>query len=274
MTNLENLKKLADGLGADASKCSTNLGALNVISKALGGAGDAETNSKAIEDIAQAAPAAMEQNVVWADDVPEELGNVTTPTPDFTAFIEELNIPEGVVTVKDGGLLGSSALKKVTFPKSVRYIGNGVGSACPVLEQVVIQEGVETIGSGLFGTSPVEELRIPSTVRTYGAAVGSNMNLKRVYFENGLENLSDGVYNGYKALEEVRLPNTLTAIPNSAFGGCVSMKNFNIPNSVESIADNAFDGCTALTEINIDKPENSISGAPWGATNAQVNWLG
>ena len=36
--------------------------------------------------------------------------------------------------------------------------------------------------------------------------------------------------------------------------------------------------CTAalsgLTEINIHKPEGSIEGAPWGATNATVNWLG
>ena len=30
--------------------------------------------------------------------------------------------------------------------------------------------------------------------------------------------------------------------------------------------------CTSLTSITINKPEGSIKGAPWGATNATIQW--
>ena len=35
----------------------------------------------------------------------------------------------------------------------------------------------------------------------------------------------------------------------------------------------AFPGCTSLTSIEVDNAEGSITGAPWGATNATVTWL-
>ena len=52
-----------------------------------------------------------------------------------------------------------------------------------------------------------------------------------------------------------------------------SIVELNIPSSVKTIFDNAFYGCSNLTTININKPKDSISGAPWGAINATINWL-
>ena len=51
------------------------------------------------------------------------------------------------------------------------------------------------------------------------------------------------------------------------------MTTINIPSTIKSIGKNAF-GSNKITTINIDKPADSISGAPWGATNATVNWTG
>ena len=43
---------------------------------------------------------------------------------------------------------------------------------------------------------------------------------------------------------------------------------------INSISNTAFAGCTNLETITINKSEGSVSGAPWGATNATVVWNG
>ena len=56
--------------------------------------------------------------------------------------------------------------------------------------------------------------------------------------------------------------------------GCSSLRSITIPNSVNEIESWAFRDCTALTGITVNKAQNSISGAPWGATNASIQWTG
>lgn len=61
-------------------------------------------------------------------------------------------------------------------------------------------------------------------------------------------------------------------IGNYAFSGN-KLTEIEFPNTIESIGSGAFNSST-LTTIKIHKPANSISGAPWGATKANVIWLG
>lgn len=60
----------------------------------------------------------------------------------------------------------------------------------------------------------------------------------------------------------------------SAFMQFTRMTSINIPNTVARIDRVAFSSCTNLKTITINKPQDSISGSPWGATNATVVWTG
>ena len=110
--------------------------------------------------------------------------------------------------------------------------------------------------------------------------------------------VSDGAFNSCELLESISLPE-VKEIKSSSFNWCSSLKSIsmpkieilssdrdywgifnycemttiNIPSTIQSIGKNAFES-TKITTINIDKPADSISGAPWGATNATVNWTG
>ena len=75
-------------------------------------------------------------------------------------------------------------------------------------------------------------------------------------------------------VSSITIPNGVTNISDGAFSSCTALTSIDIPNSVTRIGDYAFDGCTSLTSITINKPEGSITGAPWGAPNATVNWVG
>lgn len=57
------------------------------------------------------------------------------------------------------------------------------------------------------------------------------------------------------------------------FDSFCKITTINIPSTIQSIGKNAFKR-TKITTINIDRRADSISGSPWGATGATVNWTG
>ena len=51
-------------------------------------------------------------------------------------------------------------------------------------------------------------------------------------------------------------------------------KVVNIPSTIKTIGSGAFSQTYTELTINIKRKENAIEGAPWGATNATINWIG
>lgn len=85
-----------------------------------------------------------------------------------------------------------------------------------------------------------------------------------------VENIGPSAFIG-APITELTLEKVKT-IDNYAFSGN-KLTEVEIPDTIESIGNYAFSSST-LTTIKIHKPSNSISGAPWGATKANVIWLG
>lgn len=81
----------------------------------------------------------------------------------------------------------------------------------------------------------------------------------------------------YCPLKSISMPKIEILSDDSSYWGVFNvyckMTTINIPSTIKSIGKNAFDG-TNITTINIDRSANSISGEPWRATNATVNWTG
>ena len=84
--------------------------------------------------------------------------------------------------------------------------------------------------------------------------------------------ISGGCFS-YSGLTEVYLPQTIQTIGTYAFSG-TNIVTFDVPRSVVSIGEGAFEDCENLTTVMIHGDEDSISGAPWGATNATIVWTG
>ena len=68
------------------------------------------------------------------------------------------------------------------------------------------------------------------------------------------------------------IPNSVTKIGSGVFKEWNSLQGITIPNSVTSIINTAFTNCPNLTTINVAWPEGTVTGAPWGATNAVINY--
>lgn len=89
-----------------------------------------------------------------------------------------------------------------------------------------------------------------------------------------LKTIGSGAFNGCTNLALTSLPEGATNIAGSAFSGCRNLKTLSIGSAIQKIDSLAFYNCVNLASITINRAPNSVSGAPWGATNATVTWTG
>ena len=85
--------------------------------------------------------------------------------------------------------------------------------------------------------------------------------IKAVVIEDGVTNIGEDAFCGYKNLTSVTIPDSVTSIGSSAFDGCTGLTSVTIPDSVTSIGWSAFKGCTGLT----------IYGVPGSAAEQYAN---
>lgn len=130
------------------------------------------------------------------------------------------------------------------------------------VENLVIPEGTTSIKGYMFSDNgSLTSVRIPGSVKTIGSGAFSRcVSLEDVTIDNGVETIMEA-FNGCSSLGTITIPASVTRIAKPMrIGGATS--------------DGAFSDCSNLTTITIHKTENSIEGAPWGATNATVVWTG
>lgn len=177
------------------------------------------------------------------------------------------NTPEYYLNITEYGVVSATDILKamtastpidLSIPSEmngikVKVINDGAFMYCESLTSINIPNSVTRIGSGAF-----VDCRL----------------LRSITIPEGVTKIDNSTFSGCSSLTSITIPNSVTNIINYAFNHCTSLTSITIPERVAKIDNNAFYGCTSLTEININKPTNSITGSPWGATKATVNWLG
>ena len=133
----------------------------------------------------------------------------------------------------------------------------------------------------------VENIIFPNTVKKIDGAKGwfqstakveSLVKVKNVVLPFYLEEIPDYLFLGCTNLEKIEIPPHVKTIGWKAFDGCTSLEEITIPESVETITNTALgygELKNGIKIINIEgKTEGEITGEPWGATGATINWLG
>jgi len=191
--------------------------------------------------------------------------------------LTSLVLPEGLKSLSNCAF-DNNYLTSVTIPDSVTFMGGGVFSNNSFPEDNPIVYGknsdgtvdystidsyarrevtnyeipntIKTIANTAFGFKNVGVINIPSSVETIGGYSFSTAKLTSVTLNEGLKQIGDYAFSD-NLFTEITIPSTVTSISSSAFA-----KNSN------------------LQTINVRNSENAISGSPWGASNATVNWIG
>jgi hypothetical protein len=240
------------------------------------------TSGHAIEDL-QKKVAALEALVAEltgrVDDTEREVTGLSTDVTDLEETTDVLDARVSVLEDETLGaikILNAETSKIVTRVKTLAEVKTYLQANSSTNFNVVISEsaGITTFGPGaLSGCPNLVGINIPEGVTTIDSGALSSSHISTITLPSTCTSLSNVAFSSCPLLTTVNLNEGLVTIGNNAFSGCSALETITIPSTVTSITA-AFTGCSALTSIIVNKAEGSISGAPWGATNATVTWNG
>ena len=197
----------------------------------------------------------------------------------------EITIPSGVKTIDAASITGTK-IKKVTIGDNVENIERqSFRSGTYNMTEVVIGKKVKNISSQFRQESGFWNVTLTIDSENPNYIVEGNFILSKdrktlispinkasnVVVPEGVETIENLAQMEAKT---IKLPNTIREIKTMINN--FALKEISIPSSCTKIDESAFVGCSALETIKIQNKENSISGAPWGATKGLkvVKWNG
>ena len=179
--------------------------------------------------------------------------------------IEEVYLPEGLLTIGENAFKNCSSLTSVVIPNSVRTIGANAFDGATALKYVVFSttnvrriNDLEIANNAFKGCEALTSLNLPNRVKTVGEGAFSgctNLETLTVPFVGGSEDANQTL--GY--LFNSSVPASLktlvvtgnAAIGANAFDGCTGIENLYFKGMPESFAKNALGSCSSLKTLEV-----------------------
>lgn len=184
------------------------------------------------------------------------------------------SLPIGLTSIGDYAFQSCSNLALTFLPEGITSISNYAFRSCGNLALTSLPEGITSIGDYAFREcSKLTLTSLPEGLTKLGSyAFHSCSNLALTSLPEGLARIDYGTFHGCSKLTLTSLPESLTRIDSSAFQNCTGLTSLTFKATPTKIDVTAFDYCSNLKTINVPWAEGAVSGAPWGATNATINY--
>ena len=174
-----------------------------------------------------------------------------------------LTFPSGFVSAIEGLSVGS-----VTEPYiAATYDANGQLIDAVMHGYTQIRSNAFAYCGGLVSVSGI------SAITSIGYSAFQNCNnLALTSLPAGLTSIANYTFQNCSNLALTSLPAGITSIGNYTFQNCIGLTTITFEGTPQSINSSAFSDCTNLTTINVPWAEGAVANAPWGATNATINY--
>ena len=184
------------------------------------------------------------------------------------------SLPSGITNISAGAFNGCTSLALTSLPSSITNIGDYAFVNCTSLALTTLPSGITNISAGAFnGCTSLALTSLPNGITNIGSyAFWGCSSLALTTLPSGITSIGGSAFDGCTNLALTSLPSGITNIGGYAFAGCSSLASLIFEGTPESIADSAFAGCNNLTTINVPWAEGAVANAPWGATNATINY--
>lgn len=175
-------------------------------------------------------------------------------------FIEDIKLPKNIETIEGSAFLFNSIagirVEDFQFYAGTNHsIRNTYYTPSPL--DLSSYTNLKYIGDSAFESNQISAIKLPTSIVEIDSLAFSKNRI------TGVLDLSSNT--------------NLKEIGSDAFSGDYTVKqnitSVIIPNSVSVIGEYAFWKNTNLTSITIDNVEGAISGSPWGAEDATINYL-
>ncbi|MFA5449310.1 MAG: leucine-rich repeat domain-containing protein [Clostridia bacterium] len=185
----------------------------------------------------------------------------------------EFHIPNGVATISQSAFSHySGQIKKVVFPQTVKTIETDVffRSFNTFDSQVILNEGLETIGARAFQETQIANIALPSTVTAIGAETfkkAQGLYSLTIPQNSQLKAIGYAAFEGATNLTSIYIPQGVTKIDNWTFDGCINLNEINLHNDIKSIGMFAFRECKSLSELYIPRNITDIGKGAFHTAN-------
>ena len=166
-------------------------------------------------------------------------------------------------------------IENVILDGSVKWNSGGQFQGCTKLVSVSIGNGITSIPGNCFsGCSLLNNVILPDSIEALGeSAFSSCSSLDSITLSKNIKKIPNNCFSscGFETFT-ISDDSLIEELENVIFSGCSKLKTVYIGKNVKTIGGGGFSG-TSGVNIRINKVKNTISGSPWAATNATVDWL-
>ena len=186
---------------------------------------------------------------------------------------KDISIKEGTVGIADcsfsehysiGYTINGSKINIVQIPNTLKYIGNSAFmNTWPGITftntDIVLPEGLKTIGKEAFRSCPITGITVPDTVEYVGENAFTGSNIEKAVIEPGVKEIKDEAFYGCSELTKVTIGDGIEKIGESAFSGNSSLTDVTIGEGLKELQSYSFANCKFLKKIDLPDSLTSIS---------------
>ena len=192
--------------------------------------------------------------------IPDGVTKIESSSFEDCINLVSVNISDSVIKIENETFAGCEKIESINIPDSVTEIGESTFANCSKLSNVKLSKNLEYMGGRAFGScEKITQIEIPKSLdncgnsgyASYHGPFGACSGLKKITFEEGATEVSNGLFRGCTGLEEINIPDGVTKIESSSFEDCINLVSVNISDSVIKIENETFAGCEKIESINI-----------------------
>lgn len=174
---------------------------------------------------------------------------------------ESYVVSDGTISIEDGAFSMSQHLNYISFPSSIRSIGNEAFAGCVNLDFDLPSRLVEVNTFAFADCHSLKKVIIPDGLDEIpeGAFSGCEQ-LRNIVFQGNIKEIGYAAFSNCTSLTTIEVKKTIENIGVMAFAFCTDLKKVELPEGVQEIADMAFYGCSQLHQIAIPKTVTYFGG--------------
>lgn len=165
----------------------------------------------------------------------------------FSRVVVDVNVPQTVDTSLEDFIGGALPLETIELPNII--------AICPYA----------------FYDRNIKSISMPNVRYINLASFALCEELELTSLPPHLISILSDAFMHCNKITKLLIPASVTAIYSNAFGYCAGLTSVTFEGTPQELY-YAFQGCDNLTEINVPWSEGEVSGAPWGADYATINY--